>query len=205
MLTHPIKRSGNARRSGFTLPELMIASVVGLAIGASVVIVLIQGAREQQRGLADTTVEEKAYLLQSSIASCLRTMSANQGVSPDYSTGLYDANGHLLGYQTIYFFYGNANGNYTTEKISVDLNSGRVTYTPDVSRPSSNIVWMTNGATVALRQLCFNTSLNPDGSFNSSLVNVQFLMDDNGASHQSQNNNPASIYRSFSVRLRGDS
>jgi hypothetical protein len=204
MRIHPLARSANVGCLGFTLPELMIASLVSLAVGGSAVLVLFQGAREQQRGLADTTVEEKAHLLESTIAGCLRPMSANQGMSPDYSSALHDPDGDVLGYQTIYFFCANTNGGYTTEQIRRDPTSGRVTYTPDISRPGSSVVWMTNSPTVALRQLCFSTSLNPDGSFNSSLINVMFLMDDNGASHQGDNNNPASIHRSFSVQMRGD-
>ena len=57
---------------------------------------------------------------------------------------------------------------------------------------------------LALRSLCFSTSFNPDGSLNSSLVNVRFQMDDNGASRQNPINNPANIYRTFSIQMRSD-
>jgi hypothetical protein len=182
----------------------MIASVISIGISGSVIFLLLQAAVEQKRGLANTTVEQAAYLLQSRITSCLRTMSANQGLSPNYTTGLYDDGGHLLGYQTVFFFSPNPDGSYTTEQISVDATSGRVIYTPDVSSPGKSILWMTNSATVALRQLYFNTSFNSDGSLNASLVNVNFLFDDNSAASK-KSQNTSSIYRTFAVRMRSES
>jgi len=189
----------------FTLPEVMVASCLGFGIGGTVIFLLVQAAVEQRVGLAAATVEKSAYYLQSSIVNCFRGMSANQGLSPDYTSALRDGDGHLLGYQTVFCFSANTNGSYTRNQISVDPASGRVTYVPDVTMPTTSIIWMTNTANVVLRQLCFSTSYNPDGSLNGSLVNVQFLMDDNGASQQARNGNPASVYRSFSVHMRSDS
>jgi hypothetical protein len=79
-----------------------------------------------------------------------------------------------------------------------------VVYTPDVSNPTKQIVWVSNSRTVALRELCFAPSFNPDGSLNSSLVNVRFQMDDNGYAQHNPINNPGNIYRSFSVQMRSD-
>jgi prepilin-type N-terminal cleavage/methylation domain-containing protein len=193
-----------ARRQAFTLIELMMASGIGLVFAGAVVALLYQAGVEQRSGLADATVEDKAYTLQENISSCLRIMSSNQGISPDYNTAATDSHGNLLGYQTIYVFLANANGSYTTEKIHFDPTTGAVVYTPNGSAPGTTILWMTNSPTVALRQLYFNTSFNPDGSLDSSLVNVRLQMDDNGASRQNVTNNPASIYRSFSVQMRSD-
>ena len=47
-------------------------------------------------------------------------------------------------------------------------------------------------------------AFNPDGSQDNSLVNVMIQMDDNGYSHQNPINNPASIYRAFSIKMRSD-
>jgi hypothetical protein len=52
--------------------------------------------------------------------------------------------------------------------------------------------------------LWFNTSVNLDGSDNASLVNIGLEMNDNGYAEQNSTNNCATIYRSFSVQLRGD-
>lgn len=199
-----VNLSTETRRRAFTLPELMIAVSLGVGVAGTVVLLLIQAACEQLRGLGATTVEESAYVLQASISSCLRTMSSSQGLTPDYSSKLNDSNGNLLGYQTVFVFCPNTNGTYTTEQIRFDAASGHVVYTPDVSNPTKQIVWMSDNPTVALRKLCFSSSFKPDGSLNSSLVNVRFQMDDNGYSRHNPINNPASIYRSFSIQMRSD-
>jgi len=182
----------------------MTAVSVGVPVAGTVVLLVVQAGLEQLRGLADTTVEQSAYVLQADISNCLRTMSSNQGLTPDYSSKLNDSNGNLVGYQKVYVFHANMDGSYTTEQIQFDSSSGRVVYTPNVSNPANQVVWMSNSSAVALRELCFSPSFNADGSLNSSLVNVRFQMDDNGYSGQNPTNNPASIYRSFSIQMRSD-
>jgi hypothetical protein len=198
------KFSTVVRRGGFALTELMISLSVGLPVAGAVVLLLVQASFEQRRGFADTTVEESAYILQARIASCLRSMSSSEGLTPNYSSGAYDGNGNLLGYQTVFVFYANTNGSYTRGQISFNSNLGQVIHTPNALAPANQIVWMTNSPTMVLHQLFFNTSFNPDGSLNSSLVNVRFQMDDNGYSKQNLTNSPASIERNFSVQMRND-
>ena len=200
--------STGVRRGGFSLTELMIALGVGLPVAGAVVLLFVQAALEQRRGLADTTVEENAYILQARITSCLRSMSCSGGLATSNPV-----NGSPLHFQTISVFHANPtnSSSYTREQISF-VSTNQVIYIPDMSPAASanQIVWMTNSPTMVLRQLCFNTSSNPDGSLNSSLVNVCFQMDDNGYSQQGPTNNPASIdnpasiERSFSVQMRSD-
>jgi hypothetical protein len=190
-------------RRAFTLIELVFASSVGTLLAGAVVLLLCQTATEQRYGLADMSVEEKAYILQANLTTCLRCMSANQGMTPNYSTALHDTNGNLLGYQSISVFYP-SNGNYITGSISYDPNSGQVIYTTNVLTPSVQTVWMSNNTAAVLSELYFSSSFNLDGSQNNSLVNVFFQMNDNGFSQQSPYNNPASIYRNFSVQMRND-
>jgi hypothetical protein len=190
-------------RRAFTLMEMMFATTIGLGLAGTVVLLLVQSATEQRNGFADTTVEEKAYMLQANITSCLRSMSASYGLTPNYSSGLVNSNGNLLGYQTISVFFP-TNGAYITATISYNASSRTVIYTPNDATPSTQIVWMTNSATAALTELYFTTSYNPDGSQNNSLVNVLFQMNDNGFSQQPTNNNTASIFRNFSVQMRND-
>jgi hypothetical protein len=190
-------------RRAFTLVELMIATAVGVGLAGTVVLLLVQAATEQRSGFADTTVEEKAYILQANITTCLRSMSATQGLTPDYTSGLYDTNGNLLGYQSVFIFYP-SNGAYIMGTIRYNSSSGQVIYTPNVVAPSTQMQWMTNSATAALTELYFWTSFNLDGSQNNSLVNVAFQMNDNGFSQQNPSNNPASIFRNFSVQMRND-
>jgi hypothetical protein len=190
-------------RGAFTLVEMMFALAVGMGLAGTVVLLLVQSATEQRNGYADTTVEEKAYTLQANLTTCLRSMSANQGLTPNYSTGFFDSRGNLLGYQSVFIFYP-TNGGYTTASISYNSSSGQVIYTPNVLTPSTRMVWMTNSATAALTEMYFSTSFNMDGSQNNSLVNVVFQMNDNGFSQQSPINNPTSILRNFSVQMRND-
>jgi prepilin-type N-terminal cleavage/methylation domain-containing protein len=191
-------------RRAFTLVELLVASSVGAVMAGSVVLLLYQSATEQRNGFADMTVEEKAYTLQANLTACLRSMSANQGLTPDYSSGLMDTNGNLLGYQSVFVFSPATNGGYTTANISCVSSNGLVVYTPDISAPSVQTVWMSNTTTAVLNQFCLSTSLNLDGSQNGSLVNVRVQMNDNGFSGQGSVNNPTSIYRNFSVQMRND-
>jgi hypothetical protein len=184
----------------------MIALGVGLPVAGAVVLLFVQAAFEQRRGLADTTVEENAYVLQSRITSCLRSMSASGGLTGVGSSAVYDASHSvIIGYQTVYGFQANPtnSGSYTTEQISFNPSSGQVLYTPNMAASSNQIVWMkTNSPTLALRQLYLIAHF--DGSQNSSLVDVHFEMDDNGYSQQGTNNNLADIDRSFFVQMRSD-
>jgi prepilin-type N-terminal cleavage/methylation domain-containing protein len=196
--------SGVIQQRAFTLVELMVATSIGLVLAGTVVLLLIQGSLEQRRGYADTTVEESSYTLQARISGVLRSMSASQGFSAYLTNATLNTNGVVIGFQTIYVWQTNPDGSYTGEKISYDPGAETVTYTPNTATPASQTVWTTSGPNLALHNLYFSGSLNPDGSQNNSLINVNFLMDDNGYSQQGPINNPASIYRSFSVQMRVD-
>ena len=191
-------------RRAFTLVELMVAMSVGVILAGTVVLLLVQAATEEQRGYSDTTVEERAYTLQANLTSCLRGMSSGLGMTVS-STNQYFSGTNAIGYTTIYVFQPNTNGTlFTTAKISANLINGAVIYTPDITAPATQTVWMTNSSNVVLRKLYFSNSLNLDGSQNNSLVNVAFQMDDNGYSKQNATNNVANIQRNFSVQMRCD-
>jgi hypothetical protein len=194
---------GRAGKSSlaFTLVELMFSMAVGLGLAGTVMLLLVQAASEQRNGFADTTVEEQAYILEANITSCLRSMSANQGLTPNYSSGLYSS-GTFLGWQSI-FVFAPSNGVYTTASITYNSTTGQVIYAPNVAA-TGQIIWMSNSPSAALTELYFNPSANPDGSPNASLVNVAFQMNDNGFSQQGSTNNPTSIFRNFSVQMRND-
>lgn len=191
-------------RRAFTLPEVMVAGSIGLVITGCIVTLLLDSGIEARLGLGMATVEEKTHVLESQIAMNLRSMSANQGITPDDSTICYSASGAQLGYRGIYAFLTLTNGSTTTEHIAYDPTRGLVTCTPNTASPSQQIVWFTNSSSCVISNLWFNRSLNPDGSLNSSLVNVVIQMSDNGYAQQDPTNNCAYIYRSFSVQLRGD-
>jgi prepilin-type N-terminal cleavage/methylation domain-containing protein len=191
-------------RRAFTLVELMVAAGIGVILAGTVVLLLVQAATEQQRGYSDTTVEESAYTLQANLTSCLRGTSAGFGMTASYSNTFLSGT-NVIGYTTIYVWQPNVDASvYTVGKISADVNNGLVTYTPNITIPANQTIWMTNRSGVVLRTLYFSSSQNLDGSQNNSLVNVTFQMDDNGYSQQNATNNIANIQRSFSVQMRCD-
>ena len=194
-------RSIRNSRRGFTLVELMVAMVASIALVGTVFMLLVETVLEQRNGLADTTVEEKAYTLRANLTKTLRSASANQGVTP--TSPVYDGNGTRVGYQGVFVFTP-FNGDYIMGSIAYNPSNGLVIYTPNTAIPSVQTVWMSNSPTVVLSKLLFNTSFNLDGSVSSSLVNVLFQMNDNGFSQRGVTNNPASIYRNFSVQMRND-
>ena len=198
--TRPAAR---ARLGAFTLAEILVATAIGSILAGTVLLLLCQTATEQQYGFADLTVEEKAYTLEANLTSCLRGVSASMGMTPNWSSAVNDSNGNLLGYQSIFVFTPGTNGAYTMGSIAYTPSTGAVTYTSNLSNPSTQL-WMTNTSTAALTQFYFSSSFNLDGSQNNSLVNVCFQMSDDGFSQQGATNNPTSIHRSFSVQMRND-
>ncbi len=199
------KFSSDSCRRAFTLVELMVAMTVGLILGGTVVYLLVQAAKEQQRGYSDATVEEKAYTLQANIANCLRGMSCAYGVTGSPTNQIVNTNTGYVTWTKIYAFQPNTNGSaFTTCSISGDPASGAVVYTPNIASPLNTVVWLTNSANVKLVRFWFETTQNFDLSNDNTLVNVVFELNDNGFSNQNATNNIADIYRRFSVQMRCD-
>ena len=76
----PANRRWSGARGGFTLIELLVSSGVSTLIVGSVMLLLIESAKEQRRGLADSTVERVACDLEDELMRTLRGMSATEGV-----------------------------------------------------------------------------------------------------------------------------
>ncbi len=168
-----VNAGGRACRRAFTLVELMVAMSVGVILAGTVVLLLIQAGSEEQRGYADSTVEERAYILQADVTSCLRGMSSGYGMTVSSTNQVFNGT-NLLGYTKIYIFKPNANGVFTTGMINADLITGTVVYTPNILIPGTTNVWMINSPSVRLDKFYFNTYPNLDGSQNNSLVYRDF-------------------------------
>ena len=126
-------------------------------------------------------------------------------MTPHPGYNLVDTNGTTYGFTSIYVWKPNADGSSVTQgEITADMANGSVTYIPDVSIPTNQVTWMANNSSVVLHNLYFSYTQKQDGSQNNSLVNVNFIMDDNGYSRQNATKNVASIQRSFSVQMRCD-
>jgi hypothetical protein len=204
-MTAPYPIANRSRARAFTLPEVLVAGSIGVIITGFIMALLLDSGAEARMGFGVATVEDQAYYVEGQLTRNLHAMSANQGITPDQSTMCYAPNGSFLGYQGIYAFQILTNGTTVTEHIVFDPTHGTVTcVTNTAAAATSTVRWFTNSANCVVSNLWFNTSVNLDGSDNASLVNIGLEMNDNGYAEQNSTNNCATIYRSFSVQLRGD-
>jgi prepilin-type N-terminal cleavage/methylation domain-containing protein len=195
------QRRSSALRRGFTLIELLVAASVGIMVIGTPIMLLIESAREERRGLADATAEQAAAKLQNQILGYVRAMSAQEGVV--FSVPATDSGGETNGFRSIILARGPA-PDYPREQISFDAGAGRVLYYPNRLLPDTAIVMMQNQSNVVVRQVNFSPSLKMDGTVDNALINVLIQLDDNGCSGRSVMPNPASIWRTFSVRMRNN-
>ncbi len=190
--------------SGFTLVELMVASGVGLLVVGAASLMLLQSAREDRRVLADATVQQAANVLESKLMALLRLMSATQSAA--FAQPVFDSGGNLLGFQCLVVSRG-APPDYTPEEIVFQPATGRVVhYANCASTNNPDLLWATNSS-LALRRMDFLPSLKPDGTSDTSLINVTIDLDDNGYSQRQLYNastNAATIWRTFSVKMRNN-
>lgn len=199
-----VNSSSKIGQQAFTLVELMVAASIGVILAGTVVLLLIQAAKEQLRGFSDMTVEERAYTLQANITSCLRGSSSGNGMQPVAASQVLNG-ATVIGYKSINIFKPNFDGTaFTVGNITANWDTGEVIYTPDISHPATTTLWMSNSPGVVLKKLYFATHLRLDGSQNNQLAYVNFRMNDNGTSPQNPANNVADIERSFSVQLRAE-
>jgi prepilin-type N-terminal cleavage/methylation domain-containing protein len=177
---------------GFTLVELMVASSLAALVAGTTMTLLIETAKENKRGVADSTVELVSSGLESKLLQSLRVMSAKEVVfaSP----------------QSIIVACGPSPDN-PRQKFSFDSSTGSVLYQSDLSSTNASTVLAQTTSHGAVRDVNFSPSLKPDGTADYSLVNVLIKMDDNGSagrSGSSGSNNPAVVWRSFAVKMRNN-
>ena len=179
----------------------MVAASLGTIVIAGPMVLLLESAREQRRGLADATVEQTAGKLQSQLVGYLRAMSANESVI--FSVPTTNSEGAIIGFTSIILAAGAA-PEFPRQQITFDAGTGKVLYYPNRSLPNTAIVLVKNQPSVVVRQVCFSPSLKTDGTPDNSLINVLIKLDDNGSSGRTVTPNPASIWRTFSVRMRNN-
>lgn len=198
----PCRRWAAPGRLGFTVIEMLIGSTAGLFVTGIALVLLVESAKEERRGLADATVEQYASSLEGKIVQILRTMSASQGVA--FSSPARDSSGRLLGYQSVIMGHGPA-PDFPREEVRFDPATGSVVYDPDRAVADNELTLASRNNWALVRQVLFTPSLKPDGTVDNALVNVVLHVDDGGASHRAENTpNPASIWRTVSVRMRND-
>jgi prepilin-type N-terminal cleavage/methylation domain-containing protein len=197
----PLKNRGCR---GYTMVELLIAASVAALVAGTAMMLLIQSAKENRRGLADATVEQVSSDLQNKIIQNLRVMSATEGVV--FSSPVQNALGSLLGYQSIIVARGPA-PDYPRQRISFDPGTGSVLHKSNVASTNAPAILVQTNSRVVVRGLTFSPSLKADGTPDNALVNVLIKMDDNGSAGRygaSRSNNPANVWRSFAVKMRNN-
>ncbi len=197
--TRPVRR----RCSAFTLVEVLVASSIGVMVAGTTMVLLLASAQEEYRGLADTTVEQEASNLSSRITQCLRMMSASQGVVFD-TTQPETEGGAIVGWRRIVVAAGPA-PDYPRVELKFNPTTGKVTYNPDCSNAGNAQILFQNNSEAVVRRLYFWPSFRADGRQDNTLVNVLIDIDDNNSSRRnlaSSDQNPSSIERSFSVKMR---
>jgi prepilin-type N-terminal cleavage/methylation domain-containing protein len=199
---NPLSRDRSSR--GFTMVELLVASSLAALVAGTAMLLLIQSAKENKRGVADATVEQMSSDLQNKIIQDLRVMSAGEGVI--FSSPATNPSGTILGYQNIIVARGPA-PDYPRQQISFDPGTGRVLYNSNLSSTNAPAILVQTNSRAVVRVLSFSPSLKTDGTADNALVNVLIEMDDNGSSGRfgtSHSNNPANVWRSFAVKMRNN-
>jgi prepilin-type N-terminal cleavage/methylation domain-containing protein len=196
-----LHRHPSAGRRGFTLIEVLVALMVATVVGSTAMLLLLASAREARRGVADAMVEQVAGNLQNEIVVRLRVMSASESVV--FSGPATDSGGGIIGFRSIIIARGPAS-DYPREQITFDDHLGLVLYTSNRAQQGGEIVLGQNEPGVAIRQVCFSPSLKWDGTPDNALINVLIKLDDNNTSGRTASANPASICRTFSVRMRNN-
>jgi hypothetical protein len=183
----------------FTLTELMTASGIAIMVVGSVMLLLIESAKEQRRGMADATVEEFASDLQSQVMGIIRSMNATEGIV--YTSPATNSGG---GFWHIIVARG-ATPDYPREELYFNPANGQAIYDPNRAIFNDEQVLLTSRTSAfVLRNLCFKPSIKADSTVDNSFVNVLIDLDDNGSSGRRASVNPAHVQRTFSVKMRNN-
>jgi hypothetical protein len=197
-----LRRPQAARRQGFTVAELLIASSVGLLIGGVAGLLILESAREDVRSVADMAVEQAASDLEGRLVSCLRIMSARESVV--YTTPTEDEEDGYRGFQRIIVAQGPV-PDFPRAELRFDAATGSAIYLSNrLVVGSQEVLMQSHSNRVVLRNLCFFPSVKADSTPDNSLVNIVIEVDDDGSSRRRTNSNPARIQRTFAVKMRNN-
>jgi hypothetical protein len=199
-------RTGASRRckaaSGSTLVEMMLAAGVAVLVAGTATLMFLDCAKEDRRVFGDASVQEGANVLESKLLARLRVMSATQSAA--FAQPVFDTAGNLLGYQCVVVSQGPP-PDYTPEAIVFQPGAGQVVHYPNFANTNNPDLLLATNSSLALRRVDFLPSLKPDGTPDTSLINVTIDVDDNGYSQRQLYNastNPATLWRTFSVKMR---
>jgi hypothetical protein len=179
-----------------------VAASVAVVILGGVGVLLIQVAREQRKGLVDTTLEQMAGNLQDRLTVVLRSMSASQGSS--FANPVTSEQGQTIGFSRIVVARGRA-PDYPREEIYFDAAAGTVVHRPDLSTGGNEITLFRGNSEAVLRQVCFFPSLKADGAPDFTLVNIWLEFDDCEAAGRIDEHGArrsTTLQRTFTIKMR---
>jgi len=185
-------------RLGLTLPELLIASVIGIAVSGAILVLVIETAQQQRQGLADASLLQRAGMLEDQLGEIIRSMSASETAS------LTDKVDSAPFYERVVFAKGKA-PDWPREEVRFNPATLTVTHDPDIGQGGDEIVLFSSTQTVKLRQLYFFISMKPGGIPDGATLNVIIELDDDGfAGRRNPDGSikPTSVLRTFTVRMR---
>ena len=191
-----------ARTRGFTLVEVMIASVIALFVVVGVIGIMLQVGVEQRRGAADALLEQQAGLLQDHMTLTLRSMSAREGAH--FTEPVLGAGGTPIGFGRVIVARGTA-PDFPREELRWDRSTGAAIHDPDRAQSGNERVVFDSNVSVVLRHLVFSPSIKPDGSPDASLIHVWMEMDDNAWGNRRTATGVATntvVQRFFSIKMR---
>ncbi len=181
--------------------EMVLASAVGVLVLGALLTLVMEVAKEQRRGLVDSSLEMKANLLEDKVNRVLRPMSSGESVVTADPT----ATGSVF-FRRIIIARGQTPA-YPREELVYDPVNCRLVHDPNRAAAGDENILMQGTNSVVLRNAYFFLSAKADGSLDSSAVNVFLQFDDD---FTAMRRNPdrslrrTQVTRVFTVKMRNN-
>ena len=195
-------RAQTRRSAGFTLPELMVAAVIGLILGGTTMLLLLQSSITNATVFTDVSLDEAANNLQGSLINYLRAMGGGGGAQATVYTNITGAVPPAgLCYCLRVPYQVTSSGNGVTSQINYDPAVGQITYLPNYATTNGQSILLATNSHVSVGVFGFFPSIkgNGDGTMDLSLVNVTLELIHRSVFPQPKTN---IVWRTFSVRMR---
>ncbi len=196
------QRRRNQRTSATTLIELLVSSSVAVLVVGTLMMLVLEVAKEQRRGLVDATLQIQANLVEDKVTRLLRFMSAQEGVQ---TNNLVSAGSPFA--RTIVVAGGPSGSGYKRQQISYDPAAMILTHWPDRTATGNQVQIFKATNAAVLRNFYFFLSSKLDGSLDSATINVFMQMDDNyaaGRRNRDGTRRLTQVTRAFAVRIRNN-
>ncbi len=194
----PIGRRSRGER-GTSIVEILFASSIGILVLSALMVLFLEAAQEQSRGMVEAQLHNEIGLLQDRITRFLHQMSATE--STIFSNPVESGSPF---YQRIIVAQGKAPG-APREELIYDPQTMTLVHDPNRSADGDEVVFHEASSTTKLRRACFYPSMKPGGMPDSSSINVWLELDDDGASRRHNADGTVrrtSVVRTFVVTMR---